>query len=144
MARKLKKADKVIIENIVEDSLRRVNIHDIENKRVALLVRLITAGIANHFFESPDDLIDVGFLRFKKNPEKNELFAVEILKDEESGVTNASTLYRYYTGDLTSEQELKETMNDFVNELLSYSQSQNESISKLTGNLNKRRKQNGI
>lgn len=138
MARRLKRASKEIIENITEDSLRRVNIHDIEDKRIALLIRLIAAGIANYFFEFPDTIIEIGFLRFKKNPEKDELFAVDIIRDDKSGVINASSLYRYYTGDLASEKELKETMNNFVSELLNYSQSQNESISKLTGKLRRR------
>ena len=139
MGRKFRKVDKEVLENIVKESLERIGIKTIETNKVALLARLITSGIALHFFNSPDDLIDVGFLRFKKNPEKEELFAVEILKNEKAGVINADTLYRYYTGNLTSEKALKETMEGFVNELLNYSQKQNNVITELTGNLKKRR-----
>jgi hypothetical protein len=139
MVRKFKKADKEVLEDIVQDSLERIGIKTLEEAKRALLIRLIAAGIANYFFNSPDDLIDLGFLRFKKNPEKNELFAVEILKDEQAGVINADTLYRYYTGNLTSEKALKETMKGFVTELLNYSQAQSNNIAELTGKLKKRR-----
>ena len=139
MGRKFKKVKGSIFEQLVKDSLERVGIEGVERDRVALFFRLMLGGIANYFFNSPDDLVEVGFLRFKKNPEKDELFAVDIIRDENAGVVNANTLYRYYTGDLTSEQALQNTMNNFVNELLSYSQTQNNSITKLTGNLKKRR-----
>ena len=139
MARKFKKVNGIIFEQLVKDNLERVGIEGVERDRIALFLRLTLSGIANYFFNSPDDLVEVGFLRFKKNPEKDELFAVEIIRDENAGVHNAETLYRYYTGDLTSEKALQNTMNNFVNELLSYSQVQNNSISKLTGNLKKRR-----
>lgn len=139
MARKFKKVNGAIFEQIVKESLERVGIEGIGRDRIALFFRLVLGGIANHFFNSPDDLVDVGFLRLKKNPEKDELFAVDIIRDENAGVINADTLYRYYTGDLASEQALQNTMNSFVNELLSYSQNQSNSISKLTGNLKKRR-----
>ena len=137
--RKLRKVNKEVLESIIRDSLERVGIKTIEEDKVALLTRLIMSGIGNHFFNSPDDLIDVGFVRFKKNPEKDELFAVEIIRDEKSGIVNADTLYRYYTGNLTSEKAIKQTMEGFVNELLNYSQKQSNDITKLTSNLKERR-----
>ena len=139
MARKLKKVNGAVFEQLVKDSFERVGIESVDKDRIALFARLVLGGIANYFFNSPDDLVEIGFFRFKKNPEKEELFAVEIIKNEEAGIINADTLYRYYTGDLTSEQAIKKTMNNFVNELLTYSQSQNSSITKLTSKLKKRR-----
>lgn len=144
MARRLKKVNEEVLRPIIEDSFERVGIEGVTREKLALLFRLVSGGIANYFFHSPDDLIEVGFLRFKKNPDKNELFAVEIIRDDNAGVVNADTLYRYYTGDLSSEKALQNTMNNFVNELLSYSQAQSDSITNLTGKLKKRRKQNGI
>lgn len=144
MARKFRKVSEIVLVPLIKDSFERVGIEGVTHEKIALVFRLIAGGIASYFFQQPNDLIDVGFLRFKKNPDKNELFAVDIIKDEDAGVVNADTLYRYYTGDLNSERALQNTMNNFVNELLSYSQAQSESISSLTGKLKKRRKQNGL
>ena len=139
MARKFKKVDESVIIKLTQDSLERVGIEAVSRDKAALALRLILSGIASYFFNSPDDLIDIGFIRLKKNPEKEQIFAADLIKDDNSGVINADTLYRYYTGDLASEEAMKNTMNNFVNELLTYSQSQNNSIIKLTGNLKKRR-----
>ena len=139
MARKFKHIDGIIFEQLIQDNFERVGIEGVRREQIALFLRLTLGGIANYFFNSPDDLVDIGFLRLKKNPDKNELFAVDIIKDENAGVINADTLYRYYTGDLASEKALQNTMNNFVSELLSYSQNQSNSISKLTNNLKKRR-----
>lgn len=144
MARKLKKVNETVLEPLFKDSFERVGIEGVTCDTSALLIRLLAGGIASYFFQFPDSLIDMGFLRFKKNPDKNELFAVDIIKDENAGVVNADTLYRYYTGDLNSEKALQNTMNNFVNELLSYSQAQSDSISSLAGKLKKRRKENGL
>ena len=139
MARRLKKVDGRAFEALINDSLKRVGANTLDGGKVALFSRLLFSGVANYFFQSPDDLVEIGFLKFKKNPDKNELFAVEITKNEEAGVINADTLYRYYTGELASEKALQKTMDNFVNELLTYSQEQNNSISELTGKLKKRR-----
>ena len=139
MARKFKKVDESVIIKLTQDSLERVGIEAVSRDKAALALRLILSGIASYFFNSPDDLIDIGFIRLKKNPEKEQIFAADLIKDDNSGVINADTLYRYYTGDLASEEAMKNTMNNFVNELLTYSQLQNNSITKLTGNLKKRR-----
>lgn len=135
MKRKLKRADKEELESIVNDCLSKVKITGLQEGRSEWFFRLIISGISKYFFEQPDNIVDVGFLRFKKNPEKEELFAVELLKNEKIGVVNAETLWRYYTGDLTSEKELKSIIGNFVNELLKYSQSQEEEITDLTGKL---------
>lgn len=144
MARKLRTISSSVLENIVRDSAVRVGLKDINSNQAALLTRLIFSGLANYFFISPDDVVDVGYLKVKKNPAKEELFAVEIIKSAKEGITNAETLYRYYKGDLTTQKEIKETMNNFVNELLSYSQAQNFNITKLTSNLRKGETENGI
>lgn len=139
MARRFKKVDESVIIKLTQDSLERVGIEAVSRDKAALAIRLILSGIASYFFNSPNDLIDVGFIRLRKNPEKEQIFAADLIKDDNSGVINADTLYRYYTGDLASEEAMKNTMNNFINELLTYSQSQNSSITKLTGNLKKRR-----
>ena len=135
MKRKLKRAQKEELESIMKDCLKTVKIGELKEGRSEWLFRLLMSGIAKYFFEQPDNFVDVGFIRFKKNPEKEELFAVEIIKDEKAGVTNAETLWRYYTGELSSEKELKSIVNNFVNELLKYSQEQEEEITNITGRL---------
>ena len=135
MKRKLKRAQKEELESIVKDCLKTVKIGELKAGRSEWLFRLLISGIAKYFFEQTDNFVDVGFIRFKKNPEKEELFAVEIIKDEKAGVTNAETLWRYYTGELSSEKELKSIVNNFVNELLKYSQEQEEEITNITGKL---------
>lgn len=135
MKRKLKRAQKEELESIMKDCLKTVKIGELKAGRSEWLFRLLISGIAKYFFEQPDNFVDVGFIRFKKNPEKEELFAVEIIKDEKAGVTNAETLWRYYTGELSSEKELKSIVNNFVNELLKYSQEQEEEITNITGKL---------
>ena len=138
MARKLTKVSNKIIEEIVESSIKRTGIKKVSKKQAALLIRLICSGIANHFFHNPDDLIDVGFIRFKKNPTKEEIFAVDLIPNNE-GVINADTLYKYYKGDLIAAEKIKETMENFVNELLSYSQNQNNKITNMTSKLQERK-----
>ena len=135
MKRKLKRAKKEELENILKDCLKRVKVGELKEGRSEWLFRLLMSGIAKYFFEQSDNVVDVGFIRFKKNPEKEELFAVEIIKDEKIGITNAETLWRYYTGELSSEKELKSIIGNFVNELLKYSQNQEEEITNLTGKL---------
>lgn len=144
MGRKFKTISSVILENIVKDSASRVKISPISSNQANLLVRLIFSGIASYLYNYPDDIMDVGYIKVKKNPPKEEIFAVDIVKNENEGITNAETLYRYYKGELMAEKEIKETMNNFVNELLSYSQAQNFNITKLTGNLRKGETKDGI
>lgn len=143
MARKVKKVSKEIIEDLIQKSFRHIGI-DVKEDQCNLFLRLFIGIIADYFFNSPDDEIEVGFVKFKKNPEKLELFSVELIPNEEIGIINADTLYRYYTGDLGSAEILKETMDRFINELLIYSQNQSNKITVLTNKMQGRRRENDI
>lgn len=128
-----------IIEEVTAESLRIIGIEDIEEGKIKLLSRLIVSGIANHYFYNPDDLIRMGFLQFEKSPDKNELFKVTILRDKEAGVINADTLWRYYRGELHQEAKFKEVLDNFLEELIAYSQMQEIDITQLTSRLQKRK-----
>ena len=127
------------IENITKESLKIIGIENLEEGKVKLLSRLIMSGIANHYFHCPDDLIRMGFLQFEKSPDKNELFKVTILKNKETGVVNADTLWKYYKGELHKEAKFKEILDNFLEELISYSQTQEINITQLTSRLQKRK-----
>lgn len=138
MARKFEQKPAEILENIVEDSLEVIGA-DIEKDKVKLLLRLIISGIASHYFFHPDDLFNIGFLQFQKSPDKDELFKVVILRNKEVGVINADTLYRYYRGELQQEAQFKNLMNNFLTDLIEYSQAQEMSITELTHKLQTRK-----
>lgn len=127
------------IENITKESLKIIGIEGLEEGKIKLLSRLIMSGIANHYFHYPDDLIRMGFLQFEKSPNKNELFKVTILKNKEAGVVNADTLWKYYKGELHQEAKFKEILDNFLEELISYSQTQEINITQLTSRLQKRK-----
>ncbi len=135
MVRKIEQLSSAVIEEITKESLKRIgfNVKKEDEDKVKLLLRLIVSGIANHFFEFPDTEIDVGFMKFKKNPNLDELFTVDIIRNQE--VVNASRLYKYYKGELLTEKALKNIVEGFVNELAVYSQNQNNKIGKLTNSL---------
>lgn len=137
--RKFKEKPPDSIEEVTKESLRIIGIEDIEEGKVKLLSRLIISGIANHYFYNPDDLIKMGFLQFEKSPDKNELFKVTILRDTEAGVINAETLWRYYRGELHQEAKFKEVLDNFLEELIAYSQTQEIDITQLTSRLQKRK-----
>ena len=143
MTRKLKKVDKEVIESIVEDSLKRAGIKGVKKEESDILLRLIISGIADYFYNNPDDIIDVGFIRFKKNPQKEELLAVDLIVNKQEGIVNADTLNKYYKGDLIAEEKLKGLMNNFVNELLTYSQSQSNKITSMTSKLQVKSRKGG-
>lgn len=128
-----------IIERVTRESLKIVGIEEVSEGKVKLLSRLIISGIANHYFYNPDDLIKMGFLQFEKSPDKNELFKVTILKDIEAGVINADTLWKYYRGELHQEAKFKEILDNFLEELIAYSQTQEINITQLTNRLQKRK-----
>ena len=128
-----------IIEGITKESLKVIGVNDMEEGKIKLLVRLIISGIANYYFKNPDDLIKVGFLQFEKSPEKDELFKVTILRNQEAGVINADTLWKYYKGELHQEAKFKEVLDNFLEELISYSQDQEINITQLTSRLQKRK-----
>lgn len=138
MGRKLVKVSNKVIDDIMTCALKQTGIKDVSDKQRALLIRLICSGLANYFYHNPDDLVDIGFMRFKKNPTKEEVFAVDLIYSENEGITNADTLYKYYKGDLIAVSKMKETMNNFVNELLDYSQNQNSKITKITSKLQRK------
>ena len=138
MARKLTKVNNQVISDLTSYAFKQTGIKEASKEQTALFIRLLCSGIANYFYHNPDDIIDVGFIRFKKNPEKEEVFAVDLIPNEEAGVINADTLYKYYKGDLIAETKIKETMENFVNELLSYSQNQSNNITKITSKLQRK------
>ena len=133
--RKIEQLDKKVIEDLMKESLEKVGIKDIKDETSNLLLRIFLSGISNHFFLNPDTEIDVGFLKFKKSPNLDELFTVEIIRDIEEGVVNAGAMYKYYTGGFTAEKKIKGLVENFVDELLFYSQEQNMKISGLTSKL---------
>ena len=140
MSRKLNKVTEEVVIALLRDSLKRSGLENMRDNNVSLFIRLLFSGLSSYFFRNPDDIIDLGYMRLKKNAEVDELFAVEILRDKEESVVNADTLYKFYKGELISEKEIKKVVEGFANELLSYSEMQNEKISNLTYKLNKRRK----
>ena len=139
MGREFKERDENVIEEIIKTSLKILN-SNLNEGQMKLLLRLIISGIANHYFHNPDDIINVGFLRFEKSPDKNELFKVTIIKNQEAGVVNAETLWEYYNGTLQQKQQFKEVLNGFLEELISYSQAQEMDIMKLTNDIDTKRK----
>lgn len=139
MARKFKEEPPEKLEQIMEDCLDIIGVK-LDEVKIKLLLRLIMSGIAYHYFINPDDLIKVGFLSFSKIPEKDELFKVSIIRDEKSGVKNAETLWKYYKGDIKKEKEIKETLGNFLEDLINYSKEQEKEITKLTSQLEERRR----
>ena len=135
--RKIEKQDKSVIEDIMKESLKNVGLTEVKDETSALLLRILFSGISNHFFLEPDTEIDVGFLKFKKSPNLDELFTVGINRDLEEGVVNAGAMYKYYTGGFASEKKMKSIVENFVDELLLYSQEQNMKITGLTSKLSR-------
>lgn len=140
MVRQFNKAPPETLEDILKESLRVIDV-EMDEGKVKLLLRLIISGIASHYFYRPDDLIDVGFLRFCKSPDKDELFRVNIIRNKESGVINAETMWKYYTGQLKQERDFKGILENFLEELINYSQEQEIDITNLTSRLHRKRKE---
>lgn len=138
MAREFRERPAEVIEQIIIKSLNILN-SKLNEGQIKLLLRLIMSGIAEHFFHNPDDVINVGFLKFEKSPEKSELFKVTIIKDQSAGVVNAETLWEYYSGTLRQKQQFKEVLDNFLEELISYSQAQEIDIMKLTNGMDTKR-----
>lgn len=138
MVRKFTREPPEVLENVLKESLGIIGT-EMEEGKVKLLLRLIISGIANHYFFKPDDLIEVGFLQFCKSPDKDELFRVNIIRNKESGVVNAETLWKYYNGELRQEQQFKGILENFLEELINYSQEQEIDITQLTSKLQKRK-----
>ena len=139
MARAFKNREPKVIETIVRESLNAISV-EMEEEKVKLLARLIMSGIGKHYFFNPDDLIDMGFLRFQKSPDKDELFHVSILRDNDSGIVNAETLSRYYRGELLQEIQFNKIMDSFLQGLIDYAQEQEIEITKLTSELQQKKR----
>ena len=122
------------LERVVLESALHVGI-EITDGQCALLLRLIFSAIGQHFFFNPDTKYRIGFIEVSKSPNIDELFNVSIIRSEQDDILNADLLHKYYTGDLAREQQLKEVLDTFVNQLLAYSQEQEISIGMLTNNI---------
>lgn len=127
MKRKIEERSLSILEQIVGDSLHQVGL-EASNEQTALLLRLIFSGIGNYFFFNPDTKFRIGFIDIMKSPNIDELFNVNIVRSKKDSIVNAEMLYKYYRGDLARENQLKEVLDAFVNELLAYAQGQEISI----------------
>ena len=139
MARKFSEKPPELLEQIMEDCLQIVGAKLNENQ-IKLLLRLIISGIAKYYFKNPDDLINLGFLKFTKSPDKDELFKVMIIRDENEGIVNAEALWRYYKGDIKKEKQIKETMTTFLENLIQYSKDQEKEITQSISQIEKRRR----
>lgn len=139
MARKFSEKPPELLEQIMEDCLQIVGAKLNENQ-IKLLLRLIISGIAKYYFKNPDDLINLGFLKFTKSPDKDELFKVMIIRDENEGIVNAEALWRYYKGDIKKEKQIKETMTTFLENLIQYSKDQEKEITQSISHIEKRRR----
>ena len=135
MARKIKNKEAIEIEEIVEECFRRIGVQNAKPEQIALFSRLLFSGIAKYFFFNPDNAVNVGYLKFSKSPDIDELFRVHIVRNGKVGIVNADTLWKYYKGDIIHKEKIEEVVNNFVNELLVYSQQQEQDISKLTNKL---------
>lgn len=141
MPRKREYKPASFIENIMKISVLTIG-KSAPDSKIRLLARLFISGIADHFFEHPDDIIDMGFVRFEKSPDKDELFKVMIIRNPEAGVVNAGTMWKYYKGELLQEEEFKQVLDNFLTELINYSQEQEIEITKLTSNIQNRKGEN--
>lgn len=135
MSRKIKERKALDIENIVEDCFRRIGVTEAKPEQIALFTRLLISGVASYFFYNPDNAVNIGYIRLVKSPNKDELFQAHIVRNGKVGIVNADTLWKYYKGDIIHKEKIEEVVNNFVNELLDYSQQQEKDISKLTRKL---------
>ena len=140
MGRKRVERSPKIIENIAKKCFDTVGIK-ITDEKSALYTRLFISGLSHYFFFNPDDIIKMGFIKFEKSPDKDELFKITIQKSLEVGIINAETLWKYYTGELLQQAQFKQIIQNFMTDLIEYSQTEEMNITKLTSDIeNKRRK----
>ena len=139
MARKREEKDPTTLENISEKCFKAMGL-DVSREQSNLFARIFLSGISHYFFYKPDDIIRIGFLKVEKSPEKSELFKVTLQKNLEVGVINAETLWKYYTGELIQESKFQEIIQNFMEELISYSQAQEQEITNLTSSLNRKKR----
>lgn len=135
MAREIKERESIDIEEIVAECFKRIGVQEAKVEQIALFTRLLFSGISRYFFYNPDNAVNVGYLKFSKSPDKDELFRVHIMRNGKVGIVNADTLWKYYKGDIIHREKIEEVVNSFVNELLDYSQQQEKNITKLTRKL---------
>lgn len=128
MARKLIYKNSEELEKLLDDCLIFTGFKKLSKDIIKLLIRLVFSKIGYYFFLNPDDVINVGFMQVQKSPDKDELFKVKIIRDAKAGVINADTLQKFYNGDLAREKNLKETLTDFLSNLINYAQEQEEEI----------------
>ena len=143
MKRRIEKLETTELESMFVECLQDLGI-EATKEQACLLLRMVTSLIGRHFFYNPDTEYQVGFMKFQKSPEKDELFNVHIIRSPIDDVVNADSLYRFYSGDLAQEARLKHTLDAFVESLLKYSQQQEIDIMKTTNkitmaNIKKRR-----
>ena len=134
--RKIEERQLSILEQIVYDNLQYIGLVDATRDQAALLLRLIFSGIGRHFFYEPDTEFKLGFINIKKSPSKDQLFNVDIVRSVQDDVINAENLWKYYTGELLREKQLKDVLDKFVKELIEYSQAQETDIMNMTSKLN--------
>lgn len=139
MGRKREEKEPIILENISEKCFKAIGL-DVSREKSNLFARIFLSGISHYFFFRPDDIVKIGFLKLEKSPEKNELFKVTIQKNLEAGVINADTLWKYYTGELIQESKFKEIIQNFMEELISYSQVQERDITNLTNTIQRKKR----
>lgn len=130
------------LERVVLESALHVGI-EMTDGQCALLLRLIFSAIGQHFFFNPDTRYQLGFINISKSPSIDELFNVSIIRSEADDILNADLLYKYYTGELARVKQLKNVLDEFVKQLLSYSQEQEISIGMLANDImSKKEKEN--
>ena len=142
MGRKRVERGPEIIEKVSKDCFRALG-YAVPKEKSDLFARLFLSGLSHYFFYHPDDIIKIGFLKLEKSPDLEELFKVIIQKSMNAGVINAETLWKYYTGELIQENNFKEIIEKFMNELIEYSQEQEINITQITNKIGKENK-NGI
>ncbi len=138
MKRKIEEKSLSILEDVVSHSLSDIGL-EATDTQAALLLRLIFSGIGSHFFFNPDTKFRLGFIEVQKSPNLDELFNVNIIRSEKDKVINADTLYKYYKGDLAREERLKQILDTFVNDLLSYAQGQEINVAETMNKISLKR-----
>ena len=140
MGRKRVERSPKVIENIAKKCFNAIGI-EVTNEKSALYARLFISGLSHYFFFNPDDVIKMGFIKLEKSPDKDELLRITIQRSLEIGVVNAETLWKYYTGELLQQAQFKQIIQNFMTDLIQYSQAEEINITKLTSDIgNKRRK----
>lgn len=141
MARQLISKNSEELEKILKDCLDFVKISKISSNKVKLLLRLFLSKLGYYFFLEPDNVVNIGFMKIEKSPAKDELFKVTIIRHGKSGIVDAKTLLKFYTGELQEEKNLKETLTNFLSNLIDYAQEQEIEITNSI-NLIEKRKEN--